>query len=167
MGAPASDKYRDLRTLDGLAASARFTESSPGVFTIEPWTILLCLDPASRTVYAPIADLAHTPRQPSGQPSKPASNARPPSSPTSTERDPGRFTALGDATPSPYLRKVESWSSNSAVRSTCGDDRMRHGAANLPPRSRARRTDPSARAVNQIVRNAWWNRSASPTRRRS
>ena len=61
MGTPASGKYRDLRTLDGLAASARFTESSPGVFTVEPWTILLCLDPATRTIYAPIADLAHAP----------------------------------------------------------------------------------------------------------
>jgi hypothetical protein len=61
MGTQASGKYRDLRTLDGLAASARFTESSPGVFTVEPWTILLCNDPATRTIYAPIADLAHVP----------------------------------------------------------------------------------------------------------
>ena len=61
MGTPASGKYRDLRTLDGLAAGARFTETSPGVFAVEPWPILLCNDPATRTIYAPIADLAHTP----------------------------------------------------------------------------------------------------------
>jgi hypothetical protein len=60
-GTPSSGKYRDLRTLDGLAASARFTESSPGVFTVEPWTILLCNDPATRTIYAPIAGLTHAP----------------------------------------------------------------------------------------------------------
>jgi poly-gamma-glutamate synthesis protein (capsule biosynthesis protein) len=50
-------KYSDPRTLDGLAAAARFTESSPGMFTVETWPILLCNEPFSRTIYAPIATL--------------------------------------------------------------------------------------------------------------
>ena len=61
MGTAASGRYADQRTLDGIAAAARFTESSPGVFAVEPWPILLCNDPNTRTLYAPIADLALPP----------------------------------------------------------------------------------------------------------
>ena len=63
MGTASSGKYSDLRTLDGLAATARFTESSPEVFTVEPWPVLLCNEPFTRTIYAPIVALA---QQPSG-----------------------------------------------------------------------------------------------------
>ncbi len=48
-------KYNDPHTLDGLAAFARFTETSPGLFTIEPWPVLLCNEPTTRAIYAPIA----------------------------------------------------------------------------------------------------------------
>ena len=61
MGTASSGKYSDLRTLDGLAATARFTESSPGVFTVEPWPVLLCNEPFTRTIYAPVADFAQQP----------------------------------------------------------------------------------------------------------
>jgi poly-gamma-glutamate synthesis protein (capsule biosynthesis protein) len=61
MGTPSSGRYSDLRTLDGLAAAARFTETSPGVFTVVPWPILLCNEPFSRTIYAPLATLAQLP----------------------------------------------------------------------------------------------------------
>jgi Bacterial capsule synthesis protein PGA_cap len=55
MGTASSGKYSDLRTLDGLAASARFTESASGEFTVETWPILLCNEPFTRTIYAPIS----------------------------------------------------------------------------------------------------------------
>jgi poly-gamma-glutamate synthesis protein (capsule biosynthesis protein) len=58
MGSPSTGKYHDLRTLDGLAATARFTETSTGSFAVEPWPVLLCIEPATRTVYAPITALA-------------------------------------------------------------------------------------------------------------
>ena len=61
MGTASSGKYRDLRTLDGLAATARFTETLPSVFTVEPWPVLLCNEPFTRTIYAPIADLGEQP----------------------------------------------------------------------------------------------------------
>ena len=61
MGTPSSGRYSDLRTLDGLAAAARFTETSPGVFAVVPWPILLCNEPFTRTIYAPIATLAQLP----------------------------------------------------------------------------------------------------------
>jgi poly-gamma-glutamate synthesis protein (capsule biosynthesis protein) len=54
MGTAASGKYSDQRTLDGLAAAARFTESASGEFTVETWPILLCNEPFTRTIYAPI-----------------------------------------------------------------------------------------------------------------
>jgi Bacterial capsule synthesis protein PGA_cap len=57
MGTPSSGKYSDLRTLDGLAAAARFTESSSGAFTVDPWPVLLCNEPITRTIYAPSAAL--------------------------------------------------------------------------------------------------------------
>jgi Bacterial capsule synthesis protein PGA_cap len=61
MGTLASGKYSDQRTLDGLAAAARFTESSPGVFSVERWPVLLCNEPFTRTIYAPIATVAQVP----------------------------------------------------------------------------------------------------------
>ena len=57
MGIPSTGRYADLRTLDGLAATARFTETVPGTFTVEPWPVLLCLEPFTRRVYAPIVAL--------------------------------------------------------------------------------------------------------------
>jgi hypothetical protein len=54
----SSGKYNDLRTLDGLAATARFTETTSGSFTVEPWPVLLCIEPFTRTVYAPMTALA-------------------------------------------------------------------------------------------------------------
>jgi hypothetical protein len=61
MGTPSSGIYSDQRTLDGLAAAARFTESSPEAFTVETWPVLLCNEPFTRTIYAPIAGLAQLP----------------------------------------------------------------------------------------------------------
>ncbi len=58
MGIPSTGRYADPRTLDGLAAAARFTETTPGTFAVEPWPVLLCLEPFTRRVYAPIAALA-------------------------------------------------------------------------------------------------------------
>jgi poly-gamma-glutamate synthesis protein (capsule biosynthesis protein) len=55
MGTPGRDVFADPRTLDEMAAAARFTEQSPGVFSVEPWPVLLCEEPFSRAVYAPLA----------------------------------------------------------------------------------------------------------------
>jgi poly-gamma-glutamate synthesis protein (capsule biosynthesis protein) len=41
MGTPGRVVYTDPRTLDGIAATARFTETAPGVFSVEPWPVLL------------------------------------------------------------------------------------------------------------------------------
>jgi poly-gamma-glutamate synthesis protein (capsule biosynthesis protein) len=54
MGSASRGKYADPRTLDGIAAGARFTETSPGSFTVEPWPVLLCNEVFTRVVYAPI-----------------------------------------------------------------------------------------------------------------
>ena len=54
MGSASRGKYADQRTLDGIAAGARFTETSPGTFTVEPWPVLLCNEVFTRVVYAPI-----------------------------------------------------------------------------------------------------------------
>ena len=56
MGTPGRKRYDDPRTLDGLAATARFTETSPGVFDVEPWTVLVCNEATTRAVYAPIGN---------------------------------------------------------------------------------------------------------------
>ncbi|HVE19503.1 MAG TPA: CapA family protein, partial [Ilumatobacteraceae bacterium] len=58
MGTPGRGVFADPRTLDELAASARFTETSPGVFTVDPWPVLLCNETYTRAVYAPITALA-------------------------------------------------------------------------------------------------------------
>lgn len=55
MGTASRGKYVDPRTLDGVAAGARFTETSPGVFDVQPWPVLLCVDAFSRRVFAPLA----------------------------------------------------------------------------------------------------------------
>jgi hypothetical protein len=60
MGTPGRGVFADPRTLDELAASARFTETSPGVFSVDPWPVLLCNETLSRAVYAPITALADT-----------------------------------------------------------------------------------------------------------
>lgn len=55
MGVPSTGKYADLRTLDGIAAGARFTETASGSFAVEPWPVLLCVEPFTRLVYAPLS----------------------------------------------------------------------------------------------------------------
>lgn len=58
MGTPGSGKYVDQRTLDGLLATARFTETSPGVFHVDPWPVALCTSKIDRTVWPAIVALA-------------------------------------------------------------------------------------------------------------
>jgi Bacterial capsule synthesis protein PGA_cap len=58
MGTPGRGVYADPRTLDELAATARFTETTPGVFRVDPWPVALCTEPFTRSVYAPVAALA-------------------------------------------------------------------------------------------------------------
>jgi hypothetical protein len=58
MGTPGRGRYSDPRSLDGLLATARFTELSPGEFEVEPWTVLICNEAVDRTVRAPVAELA-------------------------------------------------------------------------------------------------------------
>ncbi|MEO5899141.1 MAG: hypothetical protein ABIR68_03285, partial [Ilumatobacteraceae bacterium] len=48
----------DPRTLDGLIATVRFTETSPGHFDAVSMPILVCDEVASRVVYAPFVALA-------------------------------------------------------------------------------------------------------------
>lgn len=57
MGVPGRDKYSDLRTLDGLMATVRFTEQPDGSWLAEPWTILLCNVSGSRAVYPGVTSL--------------------------------------------------------------------------------------------------------------
>jgi len=51
MGVNGRNKYSDVRTLDGLMATARFTEQADGTWKVEPWTVLLCNVTGSRKVY--------------------------------------------------------------------------------------------------------------------
>jgi poly-gamma-glutamate synthesis protein (capsule biosynthesis protein) len=51
MGPPASGRYADPRTLDGLLASVRFTQTTPGRFTAVATPVLVCLDPSTRIVW--------------------------------------------------------------------------------------------------------------------
>lgn len=53
MGLPNRGKYADERTLDGLLATVRFTETAPGVFAASPITLAICNEREGRTVYAP------------------------------------------------------------------------------------------------------------------
>lgn len=57
MGVPGRDKYSDLRTLDGLMATVRFTEQPDGSWVTEPWTVLLCNVTGSRAVYPGVTAL--------------------------------------------------------------------------------------------------------------
>lgn len=54
MGTPGRGVFADPRTLEELAATARFTETAPGVFGVETWPVLLCNDPFTRKVYTPV-----------------------------------------------------------------------------------------------------------------
>jgi hypothetical protein len=58
MGVPGRNKYSDLRTLDGLMATVRFTERADGSWVTEPWTVLLCNVLGSRLVYPGLTTLA-------------------------------------------------------------------------------------------------------------
>jgi poly-gamma-glutamate capsule biosynthesis protein CapA/YwtB (metallophosphatase superfamily) len=58
MGRPGTGRYEDLRTLDGLLASVRFTEGAPGSFSAEAQAVLICNEQQSRVVRAPIRELA-------------------------------------------------------------------------------------------------------------
>lgn len=58
MGTPASGRYADQRTLDGLLAGVRITETSPGRFATEAWPVVVCVDPGSRTVHPGLVELA-------------------------------------------------------------------------------------------------------------
>ena len=51
MGTPGRGVFADPRTLEELAATARFTETAPGVFGVETWPVVLCNDPFTRKVY--------------------------------------------------------------------------------------------------------------------
>ena len=53
MGVPGRARYSDPRLLDGLMATVRFTEVSPGEFAATTVPIAVCTDPASKHVYAP------------------------------------------------------------------------------------------------------------------
>jgi poly-gamma-glutamate capsule biosynthesis protein CapA/YwtB (metallophosphatase superfamily) len=57
MGAPGRNKYSDLRTLDGLMATVRFTQQPNGSWLTEPWTVLLCNATGSRKVYPGVSAL--------------------------------------------------------------------------------------------------------------
>lgn len=59
MGTAGSGRYADQRTLDGLLAGVRISEASPGRFTTEAWPVVVCVDPASRTVHAGVTELAN------------------------------------------------------------------------------------------------------------
>ena len=58
MGWAQSGRYADMRTLDGLIATARFVEISSGQFTVTPIPVLICDEHTSRTVYPVITTLA-------------------------------------------------------------------------------------------------------------
>lgn len=58
MGAPTSGRYADPRTLDGLMATARFTERPGGGFAVEAAPLLLCQMFGSRVVHPGIAAIA-------------------------------------------------------------------------------------------------------------
>ncbi len=51
MGTPSRGKYSDLRTLDGLLASVRFTEQPDGSFAVVAEPVLLCQMLNGRVVY--------------------------------------------------------------------------------------------------------------------
>lgn len=58
MGRPGLGRYSDLRSRDGLLAVARFTQRDDGSFAVTASSILVCNEGASRTVHAPVRELA-------------------------------------------------------------------------------------------------------------
>ncbi|MBI5087485.1 MAG: CapA family protein [Actinobacteria bacterium] len=58
MGTGGRGRYSDPRSRDGLFATARLTERSDGTFDVAPTTILVCNEASSRTVRAPVTELA-------------------------------------------------------------------------------------------------------------
>ena len=57
MGWAQAGRYADERTADGLIATARFIETTPGTFTVVPTPVLICDEHNSRTVYPVITTL--------------------------------------------------------------------------------------------------------------
>ncbi len=66
MGVPGRGKYSDLRTLDGLAATARFTERADGTWAVEAAPVLLCEMTAARVVY-PVPESVQSGRVPADE----------------------------------------------------------------------------------------------------
>ena len=60
MGVPGRGRYTDLRTLDGLMASARFTQRGDGTWATSAAPVLVCTSPTSRVVYPAISWLRRT-----------------------------------------------------------------------------------------------------------
>ena len=58
MGVAGTGAYEDRRTLDGLLAGVRFTETAPGQWIPEAWGVVVCVDPATRQVWPGITALA-------------------------------------------------------------------------------------------------------------
>jgi Bacterial capsule synthesis protein PGA_cap len=58
MGTAASGRYNDPRTLDGLLAGVRVTQTAPGRFATEAWPVVMCVDPGTRTVHPGLVELA-------------------------------------------------------------------------------------------------------------
>lgn len=52
MGLPGRDKYSDVRALDGLLATVRFTRQPDGQWSTEAATVLICNERLSRTIYS-------------------------------------------------------------------------------------------------------------------
>jgi hypothetical protein len=65
MGVAGRVRYDDPRALDGLLASVRFTETSPGRFSATSWPVLVCNEVVARTVRAPVTQLADPATSPS------------------------------------------------------------------------------------------------------
>jgi poly-gamma-glutamate synthesis protein (capsule biosynthesis protein) len=55
MGTAGSGRYADLRTLDGLLATVRFTETSPGRFVTESQPVLVCTSRIDRSVHPAVS----------------------------------------------------------------------------------------------------------------
>lgn len=58
MGVPGRGKYSDLRTLDGLMATVRFTERPDRTWRVSPWTVLVCTSPTTRKVWPAVTALS-------------------------------------------------------------------------------------------------------------
>ena len=67
MGVAGTGRYEDRRTLDGLLATARFTEVAPGRFDVEADPVLVCLDPSTRIAW-PAAGLTDPSTPPAVRP---------------------------------------------------------------------------------------------------